>query len=90
MASGSPVPNLSAFTAAELQALLTAAKAEVLTRLTGRVQSGSSTGQSYAMNLYTTDELNRLINSLTSALGLDTEMTFVRPNFNGAPDPNQP
>lgn len=79
----SPVLNLSAFSAAELQALLTAAKAEVLVRLTGRVQSGTSTGQNYAMTIMTIAELNQLINSLTDALGLDADMTFVRPNFTG-------
>jgi hypothetical protein len=83
MASGASVLNLSAFSTSELNAILTAAKAEVLTRLTGRVQQGSSTGQSYSMNLYTIDELNRLINSLTDALGLDTQETRVRPNFSG-------
>jgi hypothetical protein len=77
------IPNLDAFSTAELQALLTAAKLEILQRLTGRVQSGSSTGQSYSMNQYSTADLNRLVNALTSQLGLDTSMTFVRPNFNG-------
>jgi len=90
MAGNYAVPNLSAFSTTELNALLTAAKAEILTRLTGRVQSGSSTGQSYAMNQYSTADLNRLVNALTEALGLDTEMTFVRPNFNGPPDPSTP
>lgn len=90
MASSYVVPNLSAFSTAELSALLTAAKAEVLTRLTGRVQSGSSTGQSYSMNQYSTLDLNNLINALTAQLALDTSMTFVRPNFNAPPDPNTP
>lgn len=84
MASAPPVLNLSAFTSSELSALLTAAKAEVLVRLSGgRVQQGSSTGQSYSMNLYTVEQLNALINSLTATLGLDTEETRVRPNFSG-------
>jgi len=82
MASNPSVLNLSAFSVNELNTLLTAAKAEILTRLTGRVQTGSSTGQSFGMNLYSTDELNRLVNSLTAALGLDTQETRVRPNFN--------
>lgn len=82
MASAPSIPNLSAFSASELSALLTAAKAEILVRLTGRIASGSSTGQQYAMNLYSTDELNRLVNALTAALGLDTQETRVRPNFN--------
>ncbi len=84
MAGKTSVPNLSSFSPAQLQALLAAAQAEILQRLTGRVQSGSSAGQNFAMNQYTTDELNRLVNALTSQLGLDTEMTFVRPNFAGA------
>lgn len=75
------VLNLSAFSAGELNTLLVAAKAEILTRLTGRVQTGSSTGQSFGMNLYTTDELNRLVNGLTSALGLDAQETRVAMNF---------
>lgn len=81
MASSVSIPNLSAFSSAELNALLTAAKAEILTRLTGRVSSGSSSGQQFAMAQYSTDELNRLINALTDALGLDTQETRVRPNF---------
>jgi len=81
MAQAISVLNLAAFSTAEQQELLTAAKAEVLRRITGRVQQGSSTGQSYSMALYTPDELNRLINALTIALGLDNEMVFVRPDF---------
>ena len=79
--SSSSVLNLSAFSPDELSALLTAAKAEILVRLTGRISSGSSTGQQYAMALYSTDELNRLVNSLTATLGLDVQETRVRPNF---------
>lgn len=83
MSGKTSVPNLSAFSPAELQAMLTAAKAEVLKRITGRVQSGSSSGQNFSFNQYTTNELNILVNALTSQLGLDTDMTFVRPNFSG-------
>lgn len=75
------VPNLSAFTEAEQRALLAACKAEILKRITGRVQTGSSTGQNFGVELYDTDGLNRLVNALTLSLGLDNEMTFVRPNF---------
>lgn len=75
------VLNLSAFSQSELSTLLTAAKAEVLVRITGRIETGGSANQNYGMRLKTDDELNRLINALTSALGLDTEMIFVRPNF---------
>ncbi len=78
------VPNLSAFTAAELSALLTAAKAEILFRITGRVQSGSSTGQSYSMNQYSTADLNNLVNALTAQMGLDTQETRTRPDFSGS------
>lgn len=81
MPLGASTLNLSAFSTAELNALLTAAKAEILTRLTGRVQSGSSTGQQFSMNLYSTDQLNSLVNALTDALGLDTQETRVRPDF---------
>lgn len=61
--------------------MLTAAKAEALARFTGRVNSGSSAGQQFAMSMYSTDELNRVINALTAALGLDTQQNTVRPNF---------
>lgn len=81
MASTVSVPNLSAFSAAELQAMLTACKAELLARFTGRVNSGSSTGQQFAVTMYSTDELNRMVNAITAALGLDTQQQFVRPNF---------
>lgn len=81
MASAISVLNLASFSTSEQQALLEAAKAEVLRRITGRVQQGSSTGQSYSMALFSPDELNRLINALTIALGLDTQQTFVRPDF---------
>ena len=66
--------NLSAFSAAELSALLTAAKSEILRRI-------SSAGQSYGMTLYSTAELNQLVNALTDALNLDTTEIRVRPNF---------
>ena len=76
-----PILNLSAFSSSELSALLTAAKAEVLTRLTGRVQTGASTGQSFGMNMKTDAQLTQLINALTDALGLDAQETRVRPCF---------
>lgn len=82
MASTPSTLNLSAFSPAEQRSLLTACKTEVLKRLTGRVSTGSSTGQSFGVELYDTDALNRLINALTLSLGLDNEQTFVRPNFN--------
>ena len=73
--------NLSAFSNSELTALLTAAKAEVLVRITGRVDSGTSTGQNFHMNQKSDAQLTQLINALTAALGLDTEETRVRPCF---------
>lgn len=82
MASGvQSIPNLSAFSPGELSAMLTAVKAEILTRLTGRVSSGNSTQQGFVVTMYTTDELNRLLNALTAALGLDAQETRVRPCF---------
>lgn len=82
MASGvQSIPNLSAFSPGELNAMLSAVKAEILTRLTGRVSSGNSTQQGFSVQMYSTDELNRLLNALTAALGLDTQETRVRPCF---------
>lgn len=64
--------------------MLTAAKAEYLGRITtGRVRSGGSAAQQYGMDIMTVDDLVRLINSLTSQLGLDfCETIRVRPDFN--------
>lgn len=90
MALGASVLNLSAFSTAELNALLTAAKAEILTRLTGRVESGSSAGQQFKMQFYSTDQLNSLVNALTDALGLDAQETRVRPDFRGCENPTIP
>lgn len=78
-----PVLDLGAFSGAELQSLLTAAKAEYLRALSGRMQQGSSAAQSYGLQLLSVDELTRLINSLTAALGLDGTETRVQPNFSG-------
>lgn len=90
MALGASVINLSAFTTAEQNALLTAAKAEILLRLTGRVVSGSSAGQQFSMTQYTTNQLNSLVNALTDALGLDIQETRVRPDFRGCENPAIP
>ncbi len=80
----SPILNPGAFSTAELTAMLTAAKAEYIGRITtGRVKSGGSAAQQYGMDIMTVDDLVRLINSLTSALGLDYDETLrIRPNFN--------
>lgn len=77
-----PVLNLSAFSSAELDALLVAAKAAYLQKITGTVQQGSSSAQSYSLQLMTVDDLSRLINGITEQLGLDNVTTRVTPNFN--------
>jgi len=77
-----PTLDFGAFSPSELQALLTAAKAEFLVRITGRVQQGSSAAQSYGLQFMTVDDLTRLINGVTMALGLDAVETRVTPNFN--------
>lgn len=82
MASGiQSVPNLSSFSASELTSMLTAVKAEILVRITGRVQQGSSTQQSFGVNMMDTDALYRLNNALVDMLGLDAQETRVRPCF---------
>lgn len=78
----SPTLDFGAYTAAEMQSLLTAAKNEYLRRLTGRVASGSSAAQSYSFTQMTVDDLINLINGLTDALGLSNVNARVRPNFN--------
>ena len=65
-----PTLDFGAFSNAELQALLTAAKAEYLRRITGRVQTGSSAAQSYGLTIMSVDDLIKLINGLTDQLGL--------------------
>lgn len=77
-----PVLDLGAYSPDELTALLTAAKAEYLLRMTGRVQTGASAAQSYGMQFMTVDDLVRLINGITAALGLQNVETRVGPNFN--------
>lgn len=74
--------DFGVFSSAEKQALLTAAKAEYLQRMTGRITSASSANQSYGFTQMTVDELTRLINGLTADLGLQTVNARVRPNFN--------
>lgn len=82
-----PTLDFGAFSSAEKSTLLTAAKAEYLKRITGRVQSGSSAAQSYSFTQMTLGELVNLINGLTDELGLTTVETRVRPNFNKNPYP---
>lgn len=83
MAKYSAVLDFGAFTTAEKQALLTAAKAEMLTRITGRVQNGSSSAQSFGMTVMTLEDLTLLINGLSTELGYPQPETRVAPNFNG-------
>lgn len=82
----SPVLDLSIYSPSELQSLLTAAKAEYLKRMTGRVTQGSSAAQSYGMTTMSVDDLVRLMNGLSAALGLDASLNVrVQPNFNTRP-----
>lgn len=75
--------DFGAFSLAEKQALLTAAKSEILTRLTGRVQNGSSAAQSFGMTLMSQADLTFLINALTVELGYAQPEIRVAPNFSG-------
>lgn len=87
MASSAPVLDFGAFSQAEKQALLTAAKNEILLRIgKGRVQNGSSIGQQYGMTQMTVAELTNLINGLTVELGFQQPEIRVAPNFSGRPD----
>ena len=80
------VLDFGAFSPAELQSMLTAAKAELLLRMTtGRVQTGGSAAQQYGMNLMDVNQLTRFINGITSALGLNNPQNLVQPNFNTRP-----
>lgn len=82
----SPVLDLSIYSPTELQTLLTAAKAEYLKRMTGRVTQGSSAAQSYGMTTMSVDDLIRLMNGISTALGLDASLNVrVQPNFNTRP-----
>jgi hypothetical protein len=82
----SPVLDLSIYSPTELQEMLTAAKAEYLKRMTGRVTQGSSAAQSYGMTTMTVDDLVRLMNGISAALGLDSSLNVrVQPNFNTQP-----
>lgn len=77
--------NFGTFSTTELNAMLVAAKAEYIGRITtGRVKGGGSAAQQYQMDVMSVDDLVRLLNGLTSALGLDFADTIrIRPNFNG-------
>jgi hypothetical protein len=89
----SPVLDVGIYSRTEQQTMLTAAKAEYLKRMTGRVTQGASAAQSYGMTVMTTDDLIRLMNGLASALGLDNVAVTVSPNFNpgyGVPNAGYP
>ncbi len=79
-----PTLNFGAFSNAELNTWLTAVKAEIMLRMgVGRVGGGGSTAQNYQMKQLSDEDLIRLSNGLSSALGLDFGDTLrVRPNFN--------
>lgn len=79
--------DFGAFTTTELNTMLTAAKAEILTRMTGRVSSGSSSGQQFGMTTMSYAELTNLINGLTVQLGYEQPEVRVAPNFSGSPGP---
>jgi hypothetical protein len=81
MASAS-IPNLSSFSASQLQALLAACQNELLVRITGRISGGSSVGENFQMSLYTPEQLSELINAITFQLNLDTVEIRATPNFN--------
>ncbi len=78
-----PALDFGAFSTSEKQALLTAAKSEILKRMTGRVQNGSSAGQSFGMTQMTYAELTFLVNALTVELGYQQPEIRVQPNFSG-------
>jgi hypothetical protein len=83
--ASSAVLNLGAFTPTELTALLTAAKAAYLSLITtGQVTGGGSLAQQYQMQRMSADDLIRLMNALTTELGLDSDTLTVRPDFNSA------
>ena len=74
--------DFGAFSTAEKQALLAAAKAELLRRAgVGSVQNGSSSAQSFAMAKYSEDGLIKLINGLTQDLNFQQPEVRVRPIF---------
>lgn len=75
-------PNLSGISTAVLNSMFAAYQAELLRRMSGgSVQSGSSSGESFNMSKMTDAALFATGNALTDALGLDSQMTFVRPDF---------
>ena len=82
-----PALDFGAFSVSEKQAMLTAAKAEVLKRMTGRVQTGAGASQSFGMNMMTYENLVFLVNALGAELGVPQPETRVQPNFSGLAAP---
>ncbi len=77
-------PDFGSFSLAEKEALLTAAKAELLRRTgIGSVQTGASTGESFSMQKVPHTELVAIIDALTLDLGYAQPTTRVTPNFAG-------
>lgn len=77
-------PDFGSFSTAEKQALLTAAKAELLRRAgIGSVQTGASTGESYSMTKTPYNDLVALIDALTVELGYPQPVVQASPNFSG-------
>lgn len=78
-----PVLDFGSFSPAQLTTLLSTAQAEYLRRITeGAVTQGSSAAQSFGMTKMSVDDLVRLINGLTTFMGLDTSTVVAQPNFN--------
>lgn len=76
------VIDFGAFSLAEKQALLAAAKAELLQRVgLGAVQTGAGNGQSFGMTKLTESALMGLINALTAELGYEQPVVVAQPNF---------
>lgn len=77
-------PDFGSFSLAEKQALLAAAKSELLRRLgLGSVQTGAQTGASFSMTKVTTSDLNAIISALTIDLGYPQPVVQTAPNFAG-------
>ncbi len=74
--------DFGSFSTAEKQALLAAAKARLLAKITGTVVNGSSSAQSFGMSEMSVDQLQLLINALTVELNYPQPELRVAPNFN--------
>jgi len=83
-----PVLDFGSFSTAQQTAMLTAAQAEYLLRITtGRVRQGGSAAQSYGMDIMSVADLIRLINGLSQELGLNSDIVNVAaPDFSQTTD----